>query len=65
MLDGYMEYPDYKEKYPDNTIDDWHRYRDNIFYPILLESFEEEKDTLTPEELKEAEKILAEMKSRL
>lgn len=62
---GFLDYPDYIQKYPGKTFDDWKKYEKNYFYPMLLESFEEEKDTLTPEELKEAEKILAEMKSKL
>lgn len=65
MLDGYLEYPDYKKKYPDKTIEDWHRYRNNVLYPMMLESFEEEKETLTADERKEAENLLAEMKSKL
>lgn len=64
-MDGFIDYPDYIQKYPGKTFDDWDKYQRKYFYNRMIETFEEEKETLTPEELKEAEKILAEMKSKL
>lgn len=64
-MDGFIDYPEYIEKYPEKSYDDWDKYQKKYFYDRLVKDFEEEKNSLSSEEFKEAEKMLSEMKSKL
>ncbi|MGM0214200.1 hypothetical protein [Enterococcus sp. AZ109] len=52
----YMDYPEYKENYPDKTMGDWYKYQQLIEYKNLVALYKEQKENLSLEEREEVKK---------
>jgi len=65
MFDNFLDFPAFKEKYPDKTLDDWLIYSKQQTYEKTLAEFNLMKHELTELERNEVEKEIEEMKQNL
>ena len=63
----FLEYPQYKEKYPDKTFDDWQAYTRPFFYKEMVRTYEEgkAKGEFSEAELIEAEQMIKEYEEKM
>lgn len=62
--EDYLDYPEYKEKYPDKDMGDWQQYRGKIAYQKAKKAFEERASTFTEEQLEDFQKDLDYLKEK-
>ncbi|MEI5991434.1 hypothetical protein A5881_002969 [Enterococcus termitis] len=57
----YLDFPEYSEKYPDKSLEDWEKYKGPYLYKEMKENIEKHINELTKEELEELEQQLKEL----
>jgi len=65
MKSEFLEYPNYKEKYPNRTMSDWLLYSKRHAYNELSKMYSEHQSELSLIERDEIEDKLKELKSEL
>ncbi|EOH55935.1 hypothetical protein UA3_01118 [Enterococcus faecium EnGen0263] len=65
MDSDFLEYPAYKKKYPDKTMEDWLIYSKQQTYESTKQACQEYKDEMTESEKQEAEQFILELEQEL
>lgn len=63
-IDDYLDYPEFKEKYPDKDMGDWQKYRGKRAYQKAKKEFEEHASKFTKEQLEDFQKDLDYLKDK-
>lgn len=65
MFPEYMDYPEYKEKYPEKTMGEWSLYTKQVTLDFTIKQYEKYKDELVDHERRELEDDIKRMKKEL